>query len=75
MNVVIHYYCLVDVKDCDASSQTIGAYFEAKIVRITKVRGACLVVGMYVIQKSIRKISSVRFALFRNTSSLNSLEC
>ena len=52
MNVVIHYYCLVDVKDCDASSQTIGAYFEAKIVRITKVRGACLVVGMYAIQKS-----------------------
>ncbi len=32
--------CLVDVKDSDASSQTIGAYFEAKIVRITKVKGS-----------------------------------
>lgn len=27
---------LVDVKDCDESSETIGAYFEAKISRITK---------------------------------------
>ena len=28
---------LVDVKDIDENSETLGAYFEAKIIKITKV--------------------------------------